>query len=59
MILDGWTRSDHRDRARYQELPGYRVNLFVLYLWLGIDGELVRSPSLLHFVATTHHSIVQ
>ena len=30
-----------RDRTRYQELQGYRVSLFVLYLWLDVDGELV------------------
>ena len=34
-------RLDHRDHAHYQELQGYHVSLFVLYLWLDIDGELV------------------
>ena len=34
MILGGWTRLDHRDRVRYQELQGYHVSLFVLYLSL-------------------------
>ena len=31
-ISGGWTRSNRRDRTRYQELQGYRVSLFVLYL---------------------------
>ena len=34
MILGGWTRLDHRDRAGYQELQGYCVSLSVLYLSL-------------------------
>ena len=30
----GRTRKGYRDRTRYQELRGYHVSLFVLYLWL-------------------------
>ena len=30
----GWMDEDHRDCVRYQELQGYRVSLFVLYLSL-------------------------
>ena len=30
----GWTREAYRDHARYQELQGYRVSLFVPHLWL-------------------------